>query len=65
VASPSIVLFRTAEGAAPPRLYFGAGDRRLHEFDLSSSPPTEKTVLLAGGPAVIGEPTSDVASEIL
>ena len=29
VASPSIVLFRAAEGAAPARLYFGGGDQRL------------------------------------
>jgi outer membrane protein assembly factor BamB len=63
--SPSIVLFRPAEGGAPARLYFGAGDRRLHELDLSRSPPTEKTVLLAGGPAVIGAATFDVASGMI
>ena len=62
VTSPSIVLFRAAEGAAPARLYFGAGDQRLHELDLSQSPPTEKTVLLGGTPAVIGAPTLDTAS---
>ena len=42
VASPSIVLFRAAEGAAPARLYFGGGDQRLHELDLSQSPPRRR-----------------------
>jgi glucose/arabinose dehydrogenase/outer membrane protein assembly factor BamB len=57
--APSIVLFRPAEGGAPARLYFGAGDQRLHELDLSSSPPTERSVLLGGVPAVIGAPSYD------
>ena len=35
-------------GHRPARLYFGGGDQRLHELDLSQSPPTEKTVLLGG-----------------
>ena len=65
VTSPSIVLFRPAEGALPARLYFGAGDRRLHELDLSQSPPTEKTVLLGGTPAVIGAPTLDAVNGIV
>ena len=53
-----MIVFTGAGNRSPPaRLYFGAGDRRLHELDLSQSPPTEKTVLLGGTPAVIGAPT--------
>ena len=65
VPSPSIVLFRPAEGAAPARLYFGAGDQRLHELDLSQSPPTQKTILLGGTPAVIGAPTLDTLNGLV
>jgi outer membrane protein assembly factor BamB len=62
VSSPSLVLFRPAEGGQPPRLYFGAGDQRLHELDLSQSPPTERTVVLGGTPAVIGAPSYDTTN---
>ena len=58
--SPSIVLFRPAEGALPPRLYFGAGNQRLYELDLSVSPvPGQKCVVLGGAPSVIGAPSYD------
>lgn len=59
-ASPSIVLFRPAEDALPPRLYFGAGNQRLYELDLSVSPvPGQKSVVLGGTPSVIGAPSYD------
>ena len=53
------MLFRAAEGGLPPRLYFGAGNQRLYEVDLSAAPPTSKFVVLGGIPAVIGAPTYD------
>ena len=63
--SPSIVLFAPSVGAVPARLYFGGGDRKLHELDLSRSPPTEKTVLLGGTAAAIGSPTLDAANGLI
>jgi hypothetical protein len=59
------VLFRPSEGGQPARLYFGAGDRRLHELDLSQTPPTERTVVLGGTPAVIGAPSYDTAEGMI
>jgi glucose/arabinose dehydrogenase/outer membrane protein assembly factor BamB len=59
--SPSPVLFRPATATAPARLYFGGGDQKLHEVDLSQSPPVEKTIVLGTVPAVIGAPTFDTA----
>src|SRR5262249_34382477 len=60
-SSPSPVLFRPGSVTAPARLYFGGGDQKLHEVDLSRSPPVEKTVTLGAVPAVIGAPTFDTA----
>ena len=60
--SPSIALFLPAEGGRPPRLYFGAGNRRLYELDLSVSPvPGQKWVELGGVSSVIGAPSYDSA----
>jgi outer membrane protein assembly factor BamB len=58
--APSIVLFRPAEGALPPRLYFGAGNQRLYELDLSVTPvPGQKFVVIGGVPSAIGAPSYD------